>query len=92
MLSAAATMDSAFGTHRWMIISPRTVVQIFISTLWPLVRNMLLIGRKLWILIDIDEQELKSATSLNNASSESSKKEEPVPVTLRSWLDCSYTQ
>jgi hypothetical protein len=73
LLSAAGDDGLAFGTHRWMIIGPKNSgSNIHIDPLATSAWNMLLIGRKLWVLFppDIDETELKSATSLNSESEE----------------------
>ena len=67
------TMDSHLGRIVGCSSDPRTVVQIFISTLWPLARGTCCLSAgNLWILFppDIDETELKSATSLNCESKE----------------------
>jgi hypothetical protein len=84
ILSAAGNGGLAFGTHRWMIIGPKNSgSNIHIDPLATSAWNMLLIGRKLWILFppDIDEQELKSATSLNSES-----KEKAVDFCAAGWV------
>jgi hypothetical protein len=73
LLSAAGNDGLAFGTHRWMLIGPKNSgSNIHIDPLATSAWNMLLINRKLWILFppDIDESELKSATSLSSESKE----------------------
>jgi hypothetical protein len=73
LLSAAGNDGLAFGTHRWMIIGPKNSgSNVHIDPLATSAWNMLLIGRKLWILFppDVAESELKSAESRNGESNE----------------------
>jgi hypothetical protein len=84
LLSAAGNDGLAFGTHRWMLIGPKNSgSNIHIDPLATSAWNMLLIGRKLWILFppDIDETELKSATSLNSES-----KEDALDFCAAGWM------
>jgi hypothetical protein len=85
LLSAAGDDGLAFGTHRWMLIGPKNSgSNIHIDPLATSAWNMLLIGRKLWILFppDIDETELKSATSLNSES----KEDDGVDFCAAGWM------
>jgi hypothetical protein len=85
LLSAAGNNGLAFGTHRWMLIGPKNSgSNIHIDPLATSAWNMLLIGRKLWILFppDIDESELKSATSLGGGES----KEEALDFCAAGWM------
>ena len=84
LLSAAGNDGLAFGTHRWMIIGPKNSgSNIHIDPLATSAWNMLLIGRKLWILFppDIDESELKSAASLSSES-----KEDALDFCVAGWM------
>jgi hypothetical protein len=84
LLSAAGNDGLAFGTHRWMLIGPKNSgSNIHIDPLATSAWNMLLIGRKLWILFppDIDESELKSATSLSSESNE-----DPLDFCAVGWM------
>mmetsp|Transcript_22791 Transcript_22791/g.33772 ORF Transcript_22791/g.33772 Transcript_22791/m.33772 type:complete len:379 (-) Transcript_22791:56-1192(-) len=85
LLSAAGNDGHAFGTHRWMIIGPKNSgSNIHIDPLATSAWNMLLIGRKLWILFppDIDESELKSAANLSTNES----KEDALDFCAAGWM------
>jgi histone arginine demethylase JMJD6 len=64
LLSAAGDNGLAFGLHRWMILGPQNSgSNLHIDPLGTSAWNMLLIGRKLWVLFPPHTQEsaLKSA-------------------------------